>query len=181
MYSVDDWALIYELAEYWNIPEILFTPDMEKIIAGGISRNARAWRMADGEELYMMGFPGQVAGMTLSSEGAVIAAAPCAESQANSCVRSEIWLRDTETGKVLRTFEINATNIRGLVYSPDGELLVGVSRNGALYMWQESDGALFATRQVSGSGLNDLAFSRDGSRLAIASNDRSVYILSIGN
>ena len=181
MYSVDDWGLIYELSEFWNIPEILFTPDMEKIIAGGISRNARAWRMADGEELYMMGFPGQVAGMTLSSEGAVIAAAPCAESQANSCVRSEIWLRDTETGKVLRTFEINATNIRGLVYSPDGELLVGVSRNGALYMWQESDGALFATRQVSGSGLNDLAFSGDGSRLAIASNDRSVYILSIGN
>ena len=180
VYSVDDWGLIYELAEFWNIPEILFTPDMEKIIAGGISRNARAWRMADGEELYMMGFPGQVAGMTLSSDGAVLAAAPCAESQASSCVRSEIWLRETETGKVLKTFEINATNITGLVYSPDGELLVGVTRNGTLLMWRESDGALYVTRQVSGSGLGDLAFSQEGTRLAVAGYDRKVYILSIG-
>ncbi|MCK5054772.1 MAG: WD40 repeat domain-containing protein, partial [Anaerolineales bacterium] len=140
VYSVDDWGLIYELAEFWNIPEILFTPDMEKIIAGGISRNARAWSMADGEELYMMGFPGQVAGMTLSSDGTVVAAAPCAESQGSTCWRSEIWLRETETGKVLKTFEANAANISGLVYSPDGELLVGVSRNGALLMWRESDG-----------------------------------------
>jgi WD40 repeat protein len=179
VYSVDDWGLIYELAEFWSIPEILFTPEMERIIAGGTSRNARAWGMADGEELYMMGFPGQVAGMTLSSDGAVLAAAPCAESQANSCVRSEIWLRETETGKVLKTFEINATNITGLVYSPDGELLVGVSRNGALLMWRESDGALHAIRQVGGSGLGDLVFSQDGTRLAVAGYDRKVYILSV--
>ncbi|MGB2897260.1 MAG: WD40 repeat domain-containing protein [Anaerolineales bacterium] len=181
VYSVDDWGLIYELAEFWNIPEILFTPDMEKIIAGGISRNARAWRMADGEELYMMGFPGQVAGMTLSSDGTVMAAAPCAESQGSTCWRSEIWLRETETGKVLKTFEANAANIRGLVYSPDGELLVGVSRNGALLMWRESDEALYATRQVGGSGLGDLVFSQDGTRLAIAGDDRKVYILSVGH
>lgn len=128
----------------------------------------------------MMGFPGQVAGMTLSSDGAVLAAAPCAESQASSCVRSEIWLRETETGKVLKTFEINATNITGLVYSPDGELLVGVTRNGTLLMWRESDGALYITRQVSGSGLGDLAFSQEGTRLAVAGYDRMVYILSVG-
>ena len=119
--------------------------------------------------------------MTLSSDGTVLAAAPCAESQAGTCWRSEIWLRETETGKVLKTFEANAVNIRGLVYSPDGELLVGVSRNGALLMWRESDGALYATRQVSGSGLNDLVFSQDRTRLAVAGNDRMVYILSIGN
>lgn len=181
VYSVDDWGLIYELAEFWNIPEILFTPDMEKIIAGGISRNARAWSMADGEELYMMGFPGQVAGLTLSSDGTILAAAPCAESQGGTCWRSEIWLRETETGKVIKTFEANAVNIRGLVYSPDGQLLVGVSRNGALLMWRESDGALYATRQVGGSGLADLVFSQDGTRLAIAGDDRMVYILSVGN
>jgi len=179
LYSVDDWGLIYELAEFWNIPEILFTPDMEKIIAGGISRNARAWRMADGEELYMMGFPGQVAGMTLSSDGTVVAAAPCANSQGSTCWRSEIWLRETESGKVLKTFEAYAINIRGLVYSPDGELLVGVSRSGDLLMWRESDGALYFTRKVGGSGLGDLAFSEDGTRLAIAGDDRMVYILSV--
>ncbi len=179
LYSVDDWGLIYELAESWNIPEILFTPDMEKIIAGGISRNVRAWRMADGEELYMMGFPGQVVGLTLSSDGTVVAAAPCANSEGSTCWRSEIWLRETETGKVIKTFEANAVNIRGLVYSPDGELLVGVSRDGALLMWRESDGALYATRQVGGSRLGDLAFSQDGTRLAIAGDDQTVYILSV--
>jgi WD40 repeat protein len=180
VYSVDDWELVYELAEFWNIPEILFTPDMETIIAGGISRNARTWSMADGEELYMMGFPGQVAGLTLSSDGAILAAAPCAESQGSTCWRSEIWLRETETGKVLKTFEANAVNIRGLVYSPDGELLLGVSREGSLLMWRESDGALLMNRQVGGSGLGDLAFSHDGKRLAVAGDDRRVYILSVG-
>jgi WD40 repeat protein len=80
---------------------------------------------------------------------------------------------------VLKTFEANAVNIHGLVYSPDGELLVGVSRDGALLMWRESDGALYATRQVGGSGLGDLAFSQDGTRLAIAGDDQTIYILSI--
>ena len=43
-YSTASWESSRKYAEFWNIPDITYSPDGQLLIGGGTSRNVRVWR-----------------------------------------------------------------------------------------------------------------------------------------
>ena len=90
-----------------------------------------------------------------------------------------IYFWDANTGNLIRTIDVvplygldNA--IFGLMFSPDGQLLLGYDWNDPIRVWNVNTGELVDTFFAGGSrgvaqGINDWTFTPDGQTLALAS------------
>ncbi len=89
--------------------------------------------------------------------------------------RVEIW--DWRQGELVRTID---TESWSAVPSPAGDLLAVGSpdrqENQTVTVWSTESGELIATLPGHTGGINDLAFSPDGSRVASASVDGTIHI-----
>jgi WD40 repeat protein len=63
------------------------------------------------------------------------------------------------------------------IWSPDGRQVLTMSGAGA-HVWDASSGELLRTLETD-TGISELAFSRDGSRLAIGALDEQTYAIGI--
>lgn len=72
------------------------------------------------------------------------------------------------TGNLVRTFSIPNDDVAAVAVSPDGLRLAGGGGSGGFRIWNVSDGSVLwvAPTGGSGQGVQDLAFSPDGTRLA---------------
>ena len=95
------------------------------------------------------------------------------------------YLWDVVKGKVTGTFpDSNREGIFGIVFSPDGTILAADTLNhhgyakGSVAVWNTSSGKLIATlKSPDDRGFgNPPAFSPDGSTLAAANDDGSIYL-----
>jgi WD40 repeat protein len=173
--DVGTWDPVVKVEEGWNIPAIVFTPDSLLMIAGGISRNVRAWYIPQGNQVYLIYYPGQVYDLALSPDAHTLAAAPCTESSANTCLNVELWLREAGTGEIQARIYAGTSPIYALRYSPNGALLLSGSQDGMLKAW-DRDGNLLATMQLHPGTLEDIAFSPLGDLLATAGSDGTVRL-----
>ncbi|MEZ4734667.1 MAG: WD40 repeat domain-containing protein [Caldilineaceae bacterium] len=69
--------------------------------------------------------------------------------------------------------------MRTVVFSPDGRLLAGGSRNGALLLWQVEGGHLLDTLPLHRQRVNGLAFHPAGHLLASAGSDGVIYFIDV--
>ena len=174
--EVGSWNQVMQVEEGWNIPAILFTPDSLLMIAGGISRNVRAWYIPQGDQVYVIYYPGQVLDLALSPDARTLAGAPCTESSGNTCQNVELWLRDAGTGHIKARIFAGAHTVQALQYSPSGELLLTGDQVGVLKAWAMPAADLQATVQLHSGSIEDLAISPDGSLLASAGSDGTVRL-----
>jgi WD40 repeat protein len=170
------WNQVLQVEEGWNIPAILFTPDSLLMIAGGISRNVRAWYVPQGDQVYIIYFPGQVYDLALSPDSRTLAAAPCTESSANICQNVELWLRDAGSGAIQARIFAGTSPIQALQYSPDGGLLLTGSQDGVLKAWSMPGAEILVTLPLHPGTIEDLAFSPGGDLLATAGSDGTVRV-----
>jgi len=177
--EVGGWNQVMKVEEGWNIPAILFTPDSLLMIAGGISRNVRAWYIPQGDQVYIIYFPGQVLDLALSPDAGTLAAAPCTESSGNTCQNVELWLRDAGNGNIKARLFAGAQPVQALQYTPAGDLLLTGDQVGALKAWAMPAGDLQSTVQLHAGSIEDLAISPDGSLLASASSDGTVRLWGV--
>jgi WD40 repeat protein len=173
--EVGSWKPVVKVEEGWNIPAIVFTPDSLLMIAGGISRNVRAWYIPQGNQVYIIYYPGQVYDLALSPDAHTLAAAPCTESSTNTCLNVELWLREAGTGEIQARIYAGTSPIHAMCYSPDGALLLSGSQDGVLKAWDRG-GNLLATQQMHPGTLDDIAFSPAGDLLATAGSDGTVRL-----
>ncbi|MFQ5968218.1 MAG: WD40 repeat domain-containing protein, partial [Acidimicrobiia bacterium] len=99
-------------------------------------------------------------------------------------------LSEVPTGRALRRFN-NPTAVRSATVSPDGRRLAYATEGGAVEIWSVGtpDGSLadvetiqrWQILEVSGSAVNDVAFSPDGNRLATGSADGVVQIWDVAS
>ena len=175
-YAVDRWEPQLKLAEYWNIPDIAFSPDGSRIVGGGTSRNARVWRTSDGAEEFILYHPGQVGGIAISPEGSTVATALCEASDGGICTRGAVWLWSLTTGKRVGSLSDFATGVSKVAYSADGSLLFAAASDGTLRAYSTSDYLpVLTTTAPAGPYLqkiNDLALSADGRFIATGGSGR---------
>ncbi|HSB91111.1 MAG TPA: WD40 repeat domain-containing protein [Anaerolineales bacterium] len=170
MYQVDTWQPLLTLAEFWNIPAIAFSPDGTRVVGGGTSRNVRVWRTSDGDGLSTLYHSGQVSSLAISPDGSTVATGLCQTSANNECAVGAVWMWNLSTGRLIRKLADFPTIVEGVAFSPDGSLVVAVSRDGTLRAYDASGGrpllAVAVPVAAEPVSVDALAFSADGRFIA---------------
>jgi WD40 repeat protein/tRNA A-37 threonylcarbamoyl transferase component Bud32 len=142
---------------------VRFDPRGKFIAAGGWS--VSVWSLATGELVYQQKDNGWHAGIAFSPQGELFGFTNFKNGV--QVVDTSSWEKNWEDKRV-------ATFIT-LAFSPDGNHLVGCSRDDGIWFWKAGTGEV--TRTLIGpSNALDLAFCNDGSRLATG-HDSGVTVL----
>jgi WD40 repeat protein len=138
----------------------------------------RLWNIDTGQERHVFGgLSGTVRAVAISPEGQLVAA-----GGGFSTPQVEGWLEvwDANSGKRRWSRSVHGSMVRGLAFRPDSQsLAVGYGRLGDLthtghvQLHRVTDGSpLGDAFGKLASGVNAVAFDRDGSRLAVVGEDR---------
>jgi eukaryotic-like serine/threonine-protein kinase len=87
--------------------------------------------------------------------------------------RGEIHLRDSKTGRVVRTLQGHSGVVNRLAYSPDGRWLASGGADRLVKVWDTGDGRELLTFPSHSGWIVGLAFSPDGRRIASAAGEPS--------
>jgi WD40 repeat protein len=167
IYDVDTWQPRMRLAEFWDIPDIAFTPDGALLVGGGTSRNVRVWRTSDGAEVRVLYHPGQVSSIDISPDGSTVATGLCeANDEVSQCVRGAVWLRDLARGRLIRQLSDFPDGVVGVAFSLDGSSVLAASRSGTVRAYATSDHRSLLVATPSPASILALALSADGRFLA---------------
>jgi WD40 repeat protein len=167
-YAVGSWQPLRKLAAAWNIPDMAFTSDGQRLVGGGTSRLVHIWRVSDGAELKILHHAGQVSSVAISPNGSRVATGLCVESDpidAYRCTRGAVWVWDLQSGLLLEQLEDFHDFVEGVAYTPDGSVLLGGSRRGELRAYAAFDYQMLFQSFTPG-GILDLAISPDGRLMA---------------
>lgn len=163
-YSVDNWLPQFKLSEYWNIPDLAFSPDGSLIVGGGISRNVRVWSSIDAAQQFILYHPSQVARIAASADGSTAATTLCEASENGQCTGGAVWLWSLTTGRHIKTLSGLPAGVGDVAYSADGSVLFVTSGNGTLFAFSALDYRILLTTTTPTGPL--LALSTDGRVLA---------------
>lgn len=152
-----------------NIKMAEFTPDGSRIVSvDWMEATAKVWNAETGNLLlsfraYQSRF---IEGVSLSPDG----------SRLLTTNGSSIKMWDTGSGKLVRTFGEDIYDWKGSVaFSPDGSRFVsrdGTGANAKLRVWDVLSGRLLRTMGIGGSSLKTVAYSPDGSMIAVGADVR---------
>lgn len=102
---------------------------------------------------------------------------PDSKIVASAGLSGDIRLWDAATGKELRTIRAYKEPISGLVFSPDGKLLVSACYfEPTIRVWETATGRELHRLRGDSTGIEALALSRDGKRLASAGRDHFIRL-----
>jgi WD40 repeat protein len=179
-YSVASWQLTNKLAEFWNIPDLAYSPDGKLLVGGGTSRNVRIWRTSDGVEQTILYHPGQVSSVAISPDGTIVATGLCEDSDESlMCTHGAVWLRNLHSGSLIKKLSDFPDLVEGVEYSPDGSLVIAGSRDGTLRVYSTFDyQTVLELSSPGGGGI--LAVSPDGMLIATSGNNGLVHLWRVG-
>jgi WD40 repeat protein len=150
---------------------VAFSPDGTRLAAIDTGHRIRVWDSASGRPLFVCG-PARGAG-----SGGRVAFSPDGRHLVATGGAVTVW--DAATGKELRTLEGSPTDADRLAFSRDGKLLAAAAPD-TVVLWDFASGREVSSYPLHGGPLLvDLAFSPDGTRLAIG-NSGSLDIWEVG-
>lgn len=98
----------------------------------------------------------------------------------------KVWIYDSETGKLLRSWTGHAADTRGFVvppfaiaFSADSNLVASSFSENAIKVWNRSDGRLIRTFSGHTALIHSIAFSPDGQRIVSGSADQTIRIWNL--
>lgn len=148
-----------------------FSPDWRTFFAMDELGRVAIWEVATGNVLRgLQGPPPPVSTGALSPGGRYLALAARQESA--------VRLFDCRTGRELR-LEGHKDSVRGLAFSPDGNLLASGSLDGTIRLWDSGTGEAIAELPGHMEETSDVAFSPDGRTLASVNVQLSVKLWHI--
>jgi hypothetical protein len=151
---------------------VTFSPDGQRLAAGGNDWKVRVWHATNGKELLIFkGHYQDVYGVAFSPDGKRIASA----SRDNS---AKVW--DAVTGREIVTFTGHCQQVWDVAFSPDGKRAASISRDGAARIWDAANGqelfVFFDTGNKRVPQALGVAFSPDGKRLATSFGANTIKV-----
>jgi len=123
------------------------------------------WRWRPGAAPTLMDWPDRPDRGAVSAEGRlVLAQGP------------QLTLRSA-SGSIERTWEIPSRAL-AVAWQPGGDLIATGHKNGDVYLWRASTGALYARTRHHSGRISDVLFSPNGHMLAVASWDSTITVLT---
>jgi WD40 repeat protein len=146
-----------------SVNGIVYSPDGKRIATTSDDHTAKVWDAATGEELLTLsGHTDAVSRIAFSPDGTRLVTA-----SGDKTVK--VW--DAVTGKELLTLSGHGNIMFDVAFNPDGKRIAASGEDGNVRVWDAISGKELLTLPVEGANdMRGVAFSTDGTRLAVASN-----------
>jgi WD40 repeat protein/tRNA A-37 threonylcarbamoyl transferase component Bud32 len=159
---------------------VAFSPDGRRVVSGGGDAEAgevKVWDTDSGREVTPAGLKGYRHRVLCAAfrPGGVLVATAGDVPDNRMPERSDIRVWDSLTGTEKFCFRGHALRVRGLAFSPDGELLASASQDGSARLWDLKEGDEVRAYRLPTAAVQ-VAFNHDGSRLAVAAADGMVRL-----
>ena len=153
---------------------IAVSPDGSRIASGGEGTAIRIWNANNGaEEITIRGHTRGTYSVAFSPDGKRIAAAACHDAVI------KVW--DAGTGYELTTLRgHHASGVSSIVFSLNGKRIISGGWDGMIKVWDPAIGRK-VFRRYRGTGIRQLAFSPDSTRIAACTTWGRIVLIDILN
>lgn len=153
--------------------DVTISPDNQYVVTSMQENTLHGWRLTDGKDMRMAGYPAKCRSFSWSHDGAWLATAG-----ADAAI---VWpfAKGGPMGKAPRECGVRSATVTRVAFHPNALVLATGYADGAVMMIRLTDAAELMVRMPSDAPVTALAWDAKGTKLAFGTEDGAAGILPL--